>query len=173
MQYHKYSLTELENMMPWERDIYLTLLKNYIEAENLKRQQREAARSMARTTKKKITLNNSLNRLLRLIRCLICLIKFKHGQSQLNTIQLDLKRLIESLQVNFDSGVQNVQTQINEVTNVIVQEQEIKKSETDALEEQIFAQEDKLQKQVKGKKETSSDGNLMQKAMSSVKTKNQ
>jgi len=41
MQYHKYSLTELENMMPWERDIYLTLLKNYIEAENLKRQQRE------------------------------------------------------------------------------------------------------------------------------------
>ena len=41
MQYHKYSLTELENMMPWERDIYLTLLKNYIEVENLKRQQRE------------------------------------------------------------------------------------------------------------------------------------
>tara|TARA_B100000513_G_scaffold177516_1_gene94770 strand:- start:66 stop:203 length:138 start_codon:yes stop_codon:yes gene_type:complete len=41
MQYHKYSLTELENMMPWERDIYLTLLKNYIESENLKRQQQE------------------------------------------------------------------------------------------------------------------------------------
>ena len=41
MQYHKYSLTELENMMPWERDIYLTLLKNYIETENLKRQQKE------------------------------------------------------------------------------------------------------------------------------------
>ena len=41
MQHHKYSLTELENMMPWERDIYLTLLKNYIESENLKRQQKE------------------------------------------------------------------------------------------------------------------------------------
>ena len=41
MQYHKYSLTELENMMPWERDIYLTLLKDYIEGENLKRQQAE------------------------------------------------------------------------------------------------------------------------------------
>ena len=41
MQYHKYSLTELENMIPWERDIYLTLLKNYIETENLKRQQKE------------------------------------------------------------------------------------------------------------------------------------
>ena len=26
MQHYKYSLTELENMMPWEREIYLTLL---------------------------------------------------------------------------------------------------------------------------------------------------
>ena len=41
MQYHKYSLTELENMMPWERDIYLTLLKQYIEELNLKNQQRQ------------------------------------------------------------------------------------------------------------------------------------
>tara|TARA_B100001175_G_scaffold290311_1_gene274679 strand:+ start:291 stop:434 length:144 start_codon:yes stop_codon:yes gene_type:complete len=41
MQYHKYSLTELENMMPWERDIYLTLLMDHIEKENLKRQQQE------------------------------------------------------------------------------------------------------------------------------------
>ena len=41
MQYHKYSLTEIENMMPWERDIYLALLKDYIESENLKRQQAE------------------------------------------------------------------------------------------------------------------------------------
>ena len=41
MQHHKYSLTELENMMPWEREIYLALLKDYIESENLKRQQAE------------------------------------------------------------------------------------------------------------------------------------
>jgi len=41
MQYHKYSLTELENMIPWERDIYVTLLQNHIEKENLKRQQQE------------------------------------------------------------------------------------------------------------------------------------
>ena len=41
MQYHKYSLTELENMMPWERDIYNALLQEYIEKENLKRQQAE------------------------------------------------------------------------------------------------------------------------------------
>mgnify|MGYP001410026158 FL=1 len=40
MQHHKYSLTEIENMMPWERDIYLGLLNQYIEEENLKAQQR-------------------------------------------------------------------------------------------------------------------------------------
>jgi len=39
MQHHKYSLTELENMMPWEREIYLSLLQQYIEEENLKQQQ--------------------------------------------------------------------------------------------------------------------------------------
>ena len=39
MQHHKYSLTEIENMMPWERDIYLALLNQYIEEENLKVQQ--------------------------------------------------------------------------------------------------------------------------------------
>ena len=36
VQQHKYSLTELENMIPWEREIYLSLLKQYIEEENLK-----------------------------------------------------------------------------------------------------------------------------------------
>ena len=40
MQHHKYSLTELENMIPWERDIYITLLQQYIEEENLKYQQK-------------------------------------------------------------------------------------------------------------------------------------
>jgi hypothetical protein len=39
MQHHKYSLTEIENMIPWERDIYLALLNQYIEEENLKAQQ--------------------------------------------------------------------------------------------------------------------------------------
>jgi|TARA_R100001015_G_C4553319_1_gene114710 hypothetical protein len=34
MQHHKYSLTELDNMMPWERDIYINLLMQYIEDEN-------------------------------------------------------------------------------------------------------------------------------------------
>ena len=39
MQHHKYSLTEIENMIPWERDIYLGLLNQYIEDENLKAKQ--------------------------------------------------------------------------------------------------------------------------------------
>ena len=34
MQHHKYSLSELENMIPWERDIYITLLIQHIEEEN-------------------------------------------------------------------------------------------------------------------------------------------
>lgn len=34
MQEHKYSLTELEDMMPWEREIYVTLLEQKIEKEN-------------------------------------------------------------------------------------------------------------------------------------------
>jgi hypothetical protein len=40
MQHHKYSLTELDNMMPWEREIYLGLLMNYIQEEN-ERMERE------------------------------------------------------------------------------------------------------------------------------------
>tara|TARA_A100001234_G_C12637878_1_gene390780 strand:- start:1814 stop:1993 length:180 start_codon:yes stop_codon:yes gene_type:complete len=43
MQFHKYSLTELENLMPWERDIYVGLLQQHIEDENLKEKQRQAA----------------------------------------------------------------------------------------------------------------------------------
>tara|TARA_Y100001973_G_scaffold75948_1_gene110982 strand:- start:5139 stop:5321 length:183 start_codon:yes stop_codon:yes gene_type:complete len=42
MQYHKYSLTEIENMMPWERDIYVGLLQQHLEEEELKRKQKQA-----------------------------------------------------------------------------------------------------------------------------------
>ena len=34
MQHHKYSLTELEMMMPWEREIYMGLLMQWIKEEN-------------------------------------------------------------------------------------------------------------------------------------------
>jgi hypothetical protein len=36
MQHHKYSLTELENMIPWEKDIYVNMLIRYLEEENEK-----------------------------------------------------------------------------------------------------------------------------------------
>jgi hypothetical protein len=41
MQFHKYSLTELENMMPWEREIYIMLLVNYLKEENQRLQQQK------------------------------------------------------------------------------------------------------------------------------------
>jgi len=36
MQHHKYSLTELENMIPWEREVYVGLLMKYLEEEKEK-----------------------------------------------------------------------------------------------------------------------------------------
>jgi hypothetical protein len=36
MQHHKYSLTELDNMLPWERDIYVNMLVQFLEEENEK-----------------------------------------------------------------------------------------------------------------------------------------
>ena len=42
MQHHKYSLTELENMMPWEREVYLTMLLEYIKEENRKQRDEQA-----------------------------------------------------------------------------------------------------------------------------------
>ena len=40
MQHHKYSLAELEGMLPWEREVYVTLLANYIKEENEKARER-------------------------------------------------------------------------------------------------------------------------------------
>jgi hypothetical protein len=34
MQHHKWSLTEIEDMMPYERDLYSAMLRNWIEEEN-------------------------------------------------------------------------------------------------------------------------------------------
>jgi hypothetical protein len=33
MQYHKYSLTELENMIPFEREVYIGMLLSHLEQE--------------------------------------------------------------------------------------------------------------------------------------------
>ncbi len=34
MQHHKYSLTELDNMLPWERQVYIDMLVKFLEEEN-------------------------------------------------------------------------------------------------------------------------------------------
>ena len=43
IQYHKYSLTEIENLIPWERAIYVELLRAHLEEEKLKQQQKQAS----------------------------------------------------------------------------------------------------------------------------------
>ena len=40
MQYHKYGLTELEDMLPWEREIYIMLLVRHLEEENQRLEQK-------------------------------------------------------------------------------------------------------------------------------------
>jgi len=42
MQHHNYSLGDLESMMPWEREIYVEMLVQFIKEENEKQQQRAA-----------------------------------------------------------------------------------------------------------------------------------
>ena len=51
MQHHKYSLTELENMMPWEREIYMGLLAQWVKEENDRIEKENAKRKQQRGTK--------------------------------------------------------------------------------------------------------------------------
>jgi len=44
MQHHNYSLTELDNMIPWEREIYVSLLIKHIQEENERIKQENAKR---------------------------------------------------------------------------------------------------------------------------------
>tara|TARA_B100000424_G_scaffold113063_1_gene85098 strand:+ start:1603 stop:1758 length:156 start_codon:yes stop_codon:yes gene_type:complete len=48
MQNHQYSLTEIENMIPWEREIYLKLLEQHMQEE------REKMKNMKKQSKPKI-----------------------------------------------------------------------------------------------------------------------
>ena len=48
MQHHKYSLTELENMMPWEREIYMGLLMQWIKEENERLEKEKAKQKQQR-----------------------------------------------------------------------------------------------------------------------------
>ena len=42
MQHHKYSLTELNMMLPWEREVYVKLLIQWLKEENERQKQQEA-----------------------------------------------------------------------------------------------------------------------------------
>lgn len=44
VQHHKYSLTEIENMMPWEREVYVGMLVNHVQEQNEKIKERTARR---------------------------------------------------------------------------------------------------------------------------------
>jgi len=39
MQHHKYSLSELEGMLPWEREIYINLLIEFLKEEKKRREE--------------------------------------------------------------------------------------------------------------------------------------
>jgi len=41
MYFHKFSLTELEEMLPWEREVYVTMLMNHLEEEKNNQQQKQ------------------------------------------------------------------------------------------------------------------------------------
>ena len=43
IQHHQWSLSDLENLIPWERDIYVELLRAHLEEEKLKQQQQQAS----------------------------------------------------------------------------------------------------------------------------------
>jgi len=45
IQHHKYSLAEIENMLPWERDVYVNMLIRYLEEENEKIKQKQSQRT--------------------------------------------------------------------------------------------------------------------------------
>jgi hypothetical protein len=40
VQHHKYSLTEIEEMIPFEREIYVNMLMSYLEEQEEQRKQR-------------------------------------------------------------------------------------------------------------------------------------
>jgi hypothetical protein len=44
VQHHKWSLTEIEDMLPYERDIYMSMLTNWVEEENERIKQQNQSR---------------------------------------------------------------------------------------------------------------------------------
>jgi hypothetical protein len=52
---YKYTLTELENMIPWERDMYISMVNNWVkeETERLSKTKLESEESMRKLLKSK------------------------------------------------------------------------------------------------------------------------
>lgn len=46
MQHHNYSLTELENQIPFEREIYVAMLLQHLEKEKRRYEEQRARKSM-------------------------------------------------------------------------------------------------------------------------------
>jgi len=44
MQHHKYNLSDIDGMIPWEKSVYVNMLLKYIEEENEKLQQQKINR---------------------------------------------------------------------------------------------------------------------------------
>ena len=42
MQHHNYILSDIENMMPWEREVYVQMLIEHIKEENKRREEEQA-----------------------------------------------------------------------------------------------------------------------------------
>ena len=40
MQHHNYALSDIENMMPWERDVYVQMLIEHLKVEKKKQEER-------------------------------------------------------------------------------------------------------------------------------------
>lgn len=51
---YKYTLTELENMIPWERDMYIGMVNNWVkeETEKLKQRNMEQQQELSRALRK-------------------------------------------------------------------------------------------------------------------------
>ena len=47
IQYHKWNLGDIENLIPWEKEIYVNYLVKYLEKQKLEAQQAEHANANA------------------------------------------------------------------------------------------------------------------------------
>ena len=99
--------------------------------------------------KKKITLNNFFESIVEIDKVAqTALSNTSNLQSQFNAIQLDLSRLVQTL-----SAFEPLQTQLSQITNIIVQGQTDRAVQLDQKERETFVAEDKKQKSIKEEKE--------------------